>query len=155
MTGLARLNVGCGQNPPAGMINVDIVALPGVDVVADLDQAWPFAGGSTGHIIASHVFEHLASPVTFMREAHRVLADGGILDIRVPYYRHPNAFTDPTHRRFCTERMWDYWVPGEGLHQAYGAAYGSPPVCFTYSARRLNGDQQEELQVVLRKLDSR
>lgn len=161
---LARLNLGCGQDPTTtDMINVDLAVLPGVNVIADLDRPWPFASGRTGYIVASHVFEHLADPVLFMREAWRVLADGGILDIRVPGGRdlgggywlpHSNAFTDPTHRRFCTPLTWDYWVPGTGLHGAYGAAYGSPPACFAYSARTLNGEQREEYQAVLRKLGS-
>lgn len=149
--GLARLNLGCGQDPPAGFVNVDLAALPGVNVIADLDRPWPFAESTAGYIVASHVFEHLADPVMFMREAHRVLADGGVLDIRVPWWQHRNSYTDPTHRRHCTEQTFDYWVPGQGLHQAYGLAYGSPPACFTYSVRRLNGEDQAELQVVLRK----
>ena len=151
MTRLARLNIGCGANPPPGMINVDIVALPGVHVIADLDQPWPFADGAAAQIIASHVFEHLAQPVTFMREAHRVLIPDGTLDIRVPYYRHVFAFTDPTHKRFCTELTWDYWIPGRDLHTAYGAGFGSGDGRNVYSMERLslNGYQQEELQAVL------
>lgn len=153
MGGLARLNLGCGTDIDPDMVNVDIVALPGVDVVTDLDQAWPWKDGSAGYIKASHVFEHVASPLVFMAEAWRVLVPGGLLDIRVPYYKHVFAFTDPTHKRFCTELTWDYWIPGRDLHTAYGAGFGSAGGRNIYAMERLslNGYQQEELQAVLAK----
>ena len=148
---LARLNLGCGADIDPDMVNVDIVVLPGVDVVTDLDKPWPWKDGSAGYIKASHVFEHVAEPLTFMAEAWRVLAPGGLLDIRVPYYKHPFAFTDPTHKRFCTELTWDYWIPGRDLHAAYGAGFGSGDGRNIYAMERLslNGYQQEELQAVL------
>ena len=148
---LARLNLGCGADIDPDMVNADIVALPGVDVVTDLDKPWPWKDGSAGYIKASHVFEHLADPLLFMAEAWRVLVPGGLLDIRVPYWKHPFAFTDPTHRRFCTEMTWDYWVPGRDLHTAYGAGFGSGNGRNVYAMERLslNGYQQEELQAVL------
>src|SRR6478672_3176660 len=100
---LIKLNLGCGPHIADGYVNVDIVPLPGVDLVADLDEPWPWPDGSVAEILASHLFEHVDKPLLFMAEAWRVLADDGILDIRVPYYRHIFAFTDPTHKRFCTE----------------------------------------------------
>ena len=153
-TELLRLNLGCGLTLAEDMVNVDIVPLPGVDVVADLDQPWPWADETAELIIASHLFEHVERPVHFMAEAWRVLAADGTLDIRVPYYRHIFAFTDPTHRRFCTELTFDYWVPGCGLHEAYGPGFGSVKggPRFTYEDRLLVGEQGEELRVVLRRL---
>jgi len=47
---MRRLNLGCGRNPFTGWINVDVAALPGVDVVADLNacahQSLPFLPNS-------------------------------------------------------------------------------------------------------------
>jgi SAM-dependent methyltransferase len=151
---LIRLNLGCGTSPAEGMVNVDILPLPGVDLVADLDQPWPWPDGAAEYIVASHLFEHVVDPLLFMAEAHRVLAADGILDIRVPYYQHVFAFTDPTHKRFCTELTFDYWVPGEGLHEAYGAGMGSVKggPRFAYQHRGLAGQQAEELRVILRRL---
>lgn len=38
-----RLHVGCGNEVLPGWVNHDLVALPGVDVVQDLDSyPWPF-----------------------------------------------------------------------------------------------------------------
>lgn len=152
---LARLNLGCGTDIDPGMVNADLVALPGVDVVCDLDQPWPWKDATACYIKASHVFEHVADPVLFMSEAWRVLAPGGLLDIRVPYWRHIFAFTDPTHKRFCTEMTWDYWVPGQDLHAAYGPGFGSGNGVniFRMETLSLNGRQQEELRVVLGRIE--
>ena len=154
MTELLSLNLGCGPVILEDAVNVDIVPLPGVDVVTDLDQPWPWADETVSRILASHLFEHVAEPVRFMAEAWRVLAPGGTLDVRVPYYRHVFAFTDPTHRRFCTELTWDYWIPGQPLHEAYGPGFGSVKggPRFEREGMFLVGEQQEELRIVLRKL---
>jgi SAM-dependent methyltransferase len=153
---LLRLNLGCGLSCAPGMVNVDIVPLPGVDVVADLDEPWPWEDATASEIVASHLFEHVGKPLLFMAEAWRVLAEDGILDVRVPYYKHVFAFTDPTHKRFCTEITFDYWVPDgpANLHAAYGAGFGSVPggPRFAYEDILLVGEQSEELRVVLRKI---
>jgi SAM-dependent methyltransferase len=149
---LLRLNLGCGLDIMDGFVNADLVALPGVDQVCDLDvDPWPWKDARVAYIKASHVYEHVDNPVLFMTEAWRILAPGGLLDIRVPWFRHPNSFTDPTHKRHCTERTFSYWVPGTDLHEAYGAGYGSPPAVYEPVSMSLNGHEQEELQVVLRK----
>lgn len=154
MTELLSLNLGCGPIILPDMINVDIVPLPGVDVVTDLDQPWPWADETCKHILASHLFEHVTDPLLFMREAHRILIPDGTLDIRVPYYRHVFAFTDPTHKRFCTELTFDYWVPGKALHDAYGPGFGSVKggPRYAYENLLLVGEQGEEMRAILRKL---
>lgn len=120
-----KLHVGCGTWIFADHVNLDRVPLPGVDVVHDLDVApWPFEDASFGEVSGLQVFEHVAEPLTFINEAHRVLAPGGVLFLTVPHWQSPNAYTDPTHRRFCTERTFDYWITGTALHDQMGAAYG-------------------------------
>lgn len=120
-----RLNLGCGSRPAEGFVNVDIASIPGVDVVHDLDVLpWPWEDGSAVEVVAQDVFEHVVNPVGFMTQAHRVLAPGGSLFIKSPHFRHRDAFTDPTHKRFCTEHTWDYWIPGTQLHSDHNAAYG-------------------------------
>jgi hypothetical protein len=62
--------------------------------------------------------------VGFMGEAWRVLSPGGRLHLEVPHYTSRNSFTDPTHRRHCTEETWDYWCVGTPLNGSNGAVYG-------------------------------
>lgn len=54
-----RLNLGCGEFPAAGWVNVDCHAGLKPDVVADL-AALPFPNDAAEMIYAGHVFEHVA-----------------------------------------------------------------------------------------------
>lgn len=117
-----------------GAVNLDRVALNGVDVVHDLDvYPWPFADASFSEVRGVQVFEHVSDPVGFMCEAHRVLTGGGLLWLSVPHWRSENSYTDPTHVRHCTERTWDYWCAGEALWHQFNPAYGG----VTFTKRRV------------------
>lgn len=132
-----RLNLGCGSRLAEGYVNVDRVKLDGVDVVHDLDVLpWPWEDGSAEQIVAQDVFEHVADPIGFMTESFRVLTVGGVLVIKSPHFRHQDAFTDPTHKRFCTEHTWDYWIPGTQLYNDHNAAYGG--AAFTLGGRQVS-----------------
>lgn len=52
-----RLNLGCGHLPMDDYVNVDMRELPGVDVVAPIDQL-PFEEGTVAEIHSAHVLEH-------------------------------------------------------------------------------------------------
>ena len=52
-----RLNLGCGHVPLDGYLNVDRRALPGVDIVAEVDQL-PFAAAEVQEIFSAHLLEH-------------------------------------------------------------------------------------------------
>ena len=144
-----RLNLGCGSLPEPGYINVDAVAQDAVDVVQDLDSfPWPWPDGAIERIRAFDVFEHVDDPLGFMRESHRVLRKGGVLDIHTTHWKSRNAYTDPTHKRYNTEETFDYWVPGTYLHGRYGAAYAAGA-----EFQKLNvGMAGTELAVLLKKL---
>ncbi len=62
-----RLNLGCGHLPLPDHVNVDMRELPGVDVVAAIDDL-PFDDGSVREIHSAHVLEHFAE-----EELHRRL----------------------------------------------------------------------------------
>jgi predicted SAM-dependent methyltransferase len=55
--GPIRLNLGCGHLPIDGYVNVDMRPLPGVDVVAGVDQL-PADEGSVAEIFSAHLLEH-------------------------------------------------------------------------------------------------
>jgi predicted SAM-dependent methyltransferase len=52
-----RVNLGCGHIALDGYINVDRRALPGVDIVAEVDNL-PFAKGDVDEIFSAHLIEH-------------------------------------------------------------------------------------------------
>jgi predicted SAM-dependent methyltransferase len=52
-----RLNLGCGHIPIEGYLNVDRRALPGVNIVAEVDDL-PFEEGEVDEIFSAHLLEH-------------------------------------------------------------------------------------------------
>ena len=55
--GNVRLNLGAGHIAMEGFVNVDIRELPGIDVVANVDDL-PFEQGSLAEIFSAHTLEH-------------------------------------------------------------------------------------------------
>lgn len=147
-----RLNLGCGSVPVPGWVNVDSWPQPAVDVVHDLDIfPWPWKDGEAAEIRAFDVYEHVARPLEFMGECHRVLEPGGLLYIHTAYWKNPGSFCDPTHRRFLTEESFDYWVPGTYLNSRYGVAYARGRH-FEKADVHLDNPGRGDLNVTLRKI---
>ena len=98
-----KLNVGCGRNPVPGWINLDAVALPGVDLVADLEQCatkpLPLPDNSIDEMLLSHVLEHIRQPLPLMHELWRIAVPEAKMIVRAPYGSSDDAFEDPTHVR--------------------------------------------------------
>jgi SAM-dependent methyltransferase len=116
LEGKRALDVGCGGRKLPGSVGMDILKLPPVDVVHDLNQfPWPFADNSFDLVFLNHVLEHVGDVVKTMEEIHRVLAPGGRLVAQVPYFRCVDAYNDPTHTHFFTSHTLDYFVAGSGL----------------------------------------
>lgn len=108
-----KLHLGCGRDIKAGWVNLDLIDGPGVDVVANLDDCantpLPFEDDSFDEILASHLIEHLANPLPFMQELHRISKPGAQAVFRVPYGSTDDAFTDPTHVRRYFIQSWGYF----------------------------------------------
>ena len=113
------LDIGCGRKKLAGAVGLDRFPLPGVDVVADLDQGLPFPAESFDAVSANQVFEHVRDLVALVHEVHRVLTPGGVLVAHVPYFRSSWAHIDPTHVRAFTINSMDYFVAGTPTHRDY------------------------------------
>ena len=104
-----KINLGCNDLMLAGWINVDIYPFTGADVVADLNEDWPWRDNSIQYIRAFDVVEHLRDSVHTMNEAYRILKHGGILEVFVPSTDGRGAFQDPTHVSFWNRNSFSYY----------------------------------------------
>ena len=93
-----KLNVGCGRNIQEGWINLDSAALPGVDLVCDLESLRenPIAlpDESVGQFLISHVIEHIRDSLGLMQELWRLATPGATAVIRVPHGGSDDAWRD-------------------------------------------------------------
>lgn len=111
-----NINLGSGDTPRSGFINVDMVDYPGVDVVWDLEAfPWPFPDNCANLLVASQLVEHINPHkgifIKFMDEAWRVLGPGGQFMIATPYGGSSAYLQDPSHINPCTDMTWAYFDP--------------------------------------------
>ncbi len=95
---MRKLNLGSGEFPKPGFVNVDYYSRIQPDVVHDLDVIpYPFQEDEFDLVEADHCLEHLRDPFAVMREIHRITKPGGIVRIRVPHFSR--GFTHADHKR--------------------------------------------------------
>lgn len=106
-----KLNLAAGENKIIGWLNVDISPAVNPDMVFDLLKfPWPEEWTDVEEIFCSHFVEHIGDElIPFMDEAYRVLQPGGLFRIRCPYYTSIRAVQDPTHKRFISEALFQYF----------------------------------------------
>ena len=101
--GCWNLYIGGAGSRVNGYVNVDLVALPGVDVRANA-EALPFHPGIFQRVECDAVLEHVERPELVMREITRVLAPGGFAHIVVPFC-HPFHEYPRDFRRFTPDGL--------------------------------------------------
>ncbi len=121
-------DVGSGLEPsrvrdlwPGRWVALDLVAGPGLDLVAD-GQALPFRDKGVDAILLVQVLEHVPDPLRLLRECARALVPGGHLCLTAPQYHithdHPRDFYRYTRQgleHLCGEaglRVRDAWATG-------------------------------------------
>lgn len=117
--GMSVLDIGCGRNKYPGAIGVDFLDLPGVDVVADLNERLPFDDESFDVVYSNQVLEHVPNLIPVVAECHRLLRPGGLLLAHVPYFRSSWSAVDPTHVRQFSLNSMNYFVRGQYEHKHY------------------------------------
>ena len=109
-----KLNLGCGNKPIEGYVNVDIFNGPSVDEVFELDKI-PYKAETISAISSEHALEHLPHDSTrpTLQEWFRVLMPGGELHLKIPdlelccreYINAP--INDPN---FFKTKCWFKWT---------------------------------------------
>lgn len=81
---------------------VDVGAIPPVDIVDDAEQLATLADASVDFLVANHVLEHIEDPIAALEHWLRVLRPGGILFLTLP-----DAVTgfDSARRRTSVEHL--------------------------------------------------
>ncbi len=120
-----KVDLGCGSSKPEGFIGIDRMAMPGVDLIGDLDGTLPLNTNSVDLLYASHSLEHARDIMHTMREIYRVCKHGAQVCIVAPYHEqklnvanpyHLNVFNEHTPRfwtnsSFANVELEEYWHP--------------------------------------------
>ena len=105
------IELGCGPNKAhADVIGIDLLPLPGVDIVHNTEEGLAFIpDNSVDEISSSHFLEHIVNFEALMKEIHRVLKPGGVHKVTVPHFSNPHYYSDFTHKRFFGLYTFDYF----------------------------------------------
>jgi hypothetical protein len=131
-----KLDIACGANKQGpDWIGLDIQALPGVDIVHDLNRhPWPLPDECALTAIASHIAEHIPTVawsdkrgtwypfLEFMDEVWRVMKPDGQFAVVAPHGASEGYLQDPTHAHPFNQNMWLYFDPltvGGELYKFY------------------------------------
>jgi SAM-dependent methyltransferase len=94
---MKKLNIGSGEFPKEGFVNVDYYSVSIPDVKHDLSKfPYPFSNDEFDLVESDHCLEHLPDPFTVMREIHRISKNGATVIIRVPHFSR--GFTHAEHK---------------------------------------------------------
>lgn len=106
------LNLGCGQYPIEGALNVDAMPSAKADIILDLNTSGELLTLPNGHydkIIMSHVLEHVRDVFQVMKECHALLRPGGEMHICVPHFSR--GFTHSEHEHGFDVGFSHYFNP--------------------------------------------
>jgi len=117
-----QLEIGCGRHKAEGWIGIDKQALPGVDIVHDLeDLPWPLPNECCYYVRGIHVMEHICprKQIAVMNELWRVMRFGGTLELNVPLAGSEPDFWNPEHCAHFTARSWELFDPRFTWYASY------------------------------------
>lgn len=123
-----RIDIGSGPRPRPGFYALDQLELDGIDIVADLNQPLDLLPDNCAeHIFSSHTLEHVEKLLPLLAEIHRIARPGGVIEIIVPHFSDPYAYSDPTHVRFFGLYTMSYFADTEKQpHHRKVPAFYSP-----------------------------
>jgi SAM-dependent methyltransferase len=141
-----NIHLGCGNRPLSNFTNLDYYNRKHADLIADLEKDLPYSSESIDFIYSDNVFEHIRNILGLIKECHRVLRKGGVLAVKVPYFKSRYAFVDPTHCNFFTLQSMDYFCADRYFNQSYRFFNE------VFSELEIFIDPQKEKKGILRKL---
>ena len=98
-----NLYIGGAGCTPAGYINLDLVAVAGVDVVGDAHRL-PFRDAVFQRVECDAVIEHVERPERVLREIERVTTAGGFVHVVTPFC-HPFHEYPKDYHRFTPDAL--------------------------------------------------
>lgn len=111
-----RLDIGCGANKQPTFVGIDMLDLPGVDIIHDLEEfPWPLPDECVITAVASHLLEHINPHkgvfINFMNEVWRVMKPRAQFAFVVPHASSHGYQQDPTHVNMINETTMHYFDP--------------------------------------------
>lgn len=133
---MLKLDLGCGTAKTKNSIGVDKFLLPGVDVVAQLDEyPYPFVNDVFDEIYMNDIIEHLPDTIRTMEEIYRISKPNAKIYIRtINWNSHYNAM-DPTHVKTFHERTFDFFGHYQGREYYSKARFDISSVKYGYNDR--------------------
>jgi len=137
------VDLGCGGCPRNHFEADELIGVDAKPLADDIKgckvgyEPLPFEDSSVDYVTAYDFLEHLPrvmyykdefiSPfISTMNEIWRILKPNGLFHGLTPAYPHPEAFQDPTHVNFITDKTLGYFVgavkcqAGNDLGELYG-----------------------------------
>lgn len=120
-----KINIGSGKDYRTDYLNIDISNDWNPDIVLDMSSSFLEGGphfeterfgtvqldeARFDEIMANDVLEHVPDLVACMTNCLKLLREGGVFSIIVPYDLSYGAWQDPTHVRAFNERSWLYYT---------------------------------------------
>jgi SAM-dependent methyltransferase len=112
-----NLYIGGAGQVVEGYVNLDLFAIPGVDVAADAAQL-PFQADVFQRVECDAVLEHVRDPVQVLCEIRRVLAPGGYAHLVTPFC-HPFHAYPKDFRRFTLDGLKELAGPMEVVAEGW------------------------------------
>lgn len=111
---IRKLNLGCGTDIRGECVNLDIVKLPGVDVIWNLDvYPWPFKNNEFDEIYAgSNILGFVGDFRKAIEEIWRISKHNTKIYVESPLYPSINCFSDPHTKKIFTYNSFVYFEPG-------------------------------------------
>jgi ubiquinone/menaquinone biosynthesis C-methylase UbiE len=104
------LDVACGDRKMDGYIGIDKEAIPGVDIVHDIETfPWPLDDNSCDRVVLSYVLQRIPNTIGVMTEVHRICKHGATVMIAVPYWQSMAAWENPANVRCFNEITFNYF----------------------------------------------